>query len=42
MQGLSLVGGALVSQVKNNPLPFAAALVGCWSLLGLVGRRARG
>ena len=42
MQGLSLVGGALVSQVKNNPLPFAAALVGLLVLLGLVGRRARG
>ncbi|HEX5194290.1 MAG TPA: SRPBCC family protein [Solirubrobacteraceae bacterium] len=42
MQGLSLVGGALVSQVKSNPAPFVGALVALLVVFRLLRRRARG
>jgi carbon monoxide dehydrogenase subunit G len=42
VQGLSLVGGALVGQVKSNPAPFVGALVAILIALGLLRRRGRG
>ncbi len=42
IQGLSLVGGALVSQIKNNPAPFIGALVAILVVLGILRRRPRG
>jgi hypothetical protein len=39
MQGLSLVGGAVVSQIKSNPAPFVGALVAI--LFVLLRRRSR-
>jgi hypothetical protein len=42
IQGLSLVGGVIVGQVKDNPAPFVAALVAILVALGILRRRARG
>jgi hypothetical protein len=42
MQGLSLVGGAVVSQIKSNPAPFVGALVAILVVLRLLRRRGRG
>jgi len=41
MQGLSLVGGALFSQVKRNAIPLAGALVAILVALGVLRRRGR-
>ena len=41
MQGLSLVGGVLLSRVKRNPAPVAAAGVAVMLLLARRRRRWR-
>jgi uncharacterized protein len=41
MQGLSLVGGAIVTQIKRNPAPFVGALVAILVALGLLRRHGR-
>jgi uncharacterized protein len=39
VQGLSLVGGAMVSQIKSNPAPFIGALVAILVVFRLLARR---
>ncbi len=41
MQGLTLVGGAFVKQMKDNPAPLVSALVAILVVLGLLRRRSR-
>jgi uncharacterized protein len=42
MQGLSLVGGAVFSQIKSNAIPLAGALVAILVAFRLLRRRGRG
>ncbi|MFZ0387357.1 MAG: hypothetical protein WAL22_16970, partial [Solirubrobacteraceae bacterium] len=42
MQGLSLVGGAVFSQIKRKPAPFVGALVAILVAFRLLRRRGRG
>jgi carbon monoxide dehydrogenase subunit G len=42
VQGLPLVGGALVSQIKSNPAPFVGALVAILVAFRLLRRHGRG
>jgi carbon monoxide dehydrogenase subunit G len=42
MQGLSLVGGAVFSQIKSNPAPFVGALVAILVAFRLLRRRGGG
>jgi len=39
VQGLSLVGGAMVSQIKSNPAPFVGALIAILVVFRLLARR---
>jgi uncharacterized protein len=41
VQGLSLVGGVIVIQIKDNPAPFVGALVAILVALGLLRRRGK-
>jgi uncharacterized protein len=41
VQGLSLVGGAMLGRIKNNPIPFAGALIAILAVLRLLRRRGK-